>query len=108
MIAFICLFLPAVFALWLFEHIRKTELTRKQWFYRYCTNVLFINLATFAFRRFVLNKGYDPFGTLVEDISCVNGLHYLIVAIPAAILLAFLQILLTKHVTITIEGQKDA
>lgn len=108
MIALICLFLPAVFALWLFEHIRKTALTRRQWFYRYCTNVLFINLATFAFRLFVLDKGYSPFGTLLDDFSCVDGMHYLIVAVPVAIILAFLQILFSKHATVCVEEQKDA
>jgi len=108
MIALICLFLPAVFALWLFEHIHKTELTRKQCFYRYCTNVLFINLLTFAFRRLVLSKGYEPFGTLLEDFSSVDGMHYLIVAVPAATILAFLQILFTKYASITVEDQKNA
>ena len=108
MIAFICLFLPAVLCLRLFEYVRKITLTRRQWFYRYCNNVLFINLIIFALRRFVLSKGYDAFGGLLQDLSPVSGMNYLIIAIPVAIAVAFLQIFLVKHAKITLEEKEDA
>ena len=108
MIAFICLFLPAVLAMGLFERIGKTKLNRRQWFYRYCTNTLLINLICFAAMGFWLNTADAPFYTLYTDTTPAAALHYLIMAIPAAVILAFLQILLAKHTTITVEAQENA
>lgn len=105
MIAFICLFLPAVLAVWLYEHLRKTELSRKQWFYRYCANAVFINLACFAAKRFLLETGGDPFASLYADATPAAALNYLIMAVPAAAVFAFLQVIFTKHATITVEEE---
>ena len=50
MIAFICLFFPAVMGVWLFEHATKTKLEKRQLLYRYCFNVIVINFICFAIK----------------------------------------------------------
>lgn len=106
MIAFICLFFPAVLTAWLYEHLRRAELSRKQWLYRYCMNTLFINLACFAAKKLLLGTAGAPFVNLYTDVTPVAALNYLIMAIPAAVILAFVQVLLSKHASITVEDDK--
>lgn len=108
MIAFICLFLPAVIGVWLFEHLQKTSLRPKQWLYRCCANILLINGICFAIKRFLLGTGGEPFCSLYADTTPAAALNYLIMAIPAAVLAAFLQIVFAKHATVTVEEQEDA
>ena len=106
MIAFICLFFPAVLTVWLYEHLRQTELSRKQWLYRYCINTLFVNLACFAAKRLLLGTADAPFVNLYTDVTPAAALNYLGLAIPAAVVLAFVQVLLSKHANITVEDDK--
>lgn len=108
MIAFICLFLPAVLGVWLYEHLRKTNLCLKQWLYRFCANVVFINGICFAVKRFLLGTDQGYFYTLQTDVSPAAALNYLIMAIPVGVLAVFLQILFAKHVSITVEDEEDA
>ena len=108
MIAFICLFLPAVIGVWLFEHLQKAPLCRKQWLYRYCASTLLINGICFGIKRFLLGTGGEPFYSLYTDTTPAAGVNYLIMAIPAAVLVSFLQIVFAKHATITVEEQEDA
>lgn len=108
MIAFICLFLPAVLCVWLFEHLRKISLCRKQWLYRYCADIIFINSVCFAIKRFLLETGAAPFCSLYADTTPSAALNYLIMSIPTAVIFAYLQIILEKHAAITVEDQKDA
>ena len=104
MIAFICLFFPAVLGVWFFEHLRKKALTRRELFYRYCGNTIFINAICFVAKRFLLDTGFEAFA----DITPAAGLNYLIMSVPTALVLGFLQVILSKHADITIEEQTDA
>lgn len=108
MIAFICLFLPAVLCVWLFEHLCKTSLCRKQWLYRYCADVIFINAVCFAIKRFLLDTDAAYFGSFYTDATPSAGLNYLIMAVPTAIIFAFLQIVFVKHATLTVEEHEHA
>lgn len=108
MIAFICLFFPAVLGVWLFEHLQKATLRRRQWMYRYCANTIFINVICFAVKRFLLDTAAAPLSSLYADATPSAALNYLIMAIPAAVIVAFLQVVFAKHATVTVEEQKDA
>lgn len=44
---------------------------------------------------------------LVTDVTPAAALNYLIMAVPAAVIVAFLQVVFTKHATITVEEQKN-
>ncbi len=107
MIAFICLFLPAVLGVAIYEHLRKQKLCRRQWLYRYCTNAVFINMICFAVKRFLLGTGGDAFTGISGDATPATAVNYLIMAIPVSIVLAFLQVLWGKHTKITIEDDSN-
>ena len=104
MIAFICLFFPAVLGVWLFEHLRKAPLTRRELFYRYCSNTIFVNGICFMAKRFLLDTGCEAFA----DITPAAGLNYLIMAVPTALIFGFLQMVFSKCAAITVEEQEDA
>lgn len=103
MIAFMILFFPAVLATRLYEKLQKTDLTRKQWFCRYCTNALLINLFCFLVKVLILHTGTDSLRSWTGDATPSTAVNYLITAIPAAVILSFLQVLLTKHTKVDVE-----
>ena len=108
MIAFICLFFPAVITVWLYETAAGVDLGLKKWLYRYCASNLLVNLVCFGVKRYTLDSAGAPFYTLAVDVTPVAALHYLIMAIPSAAVLAFVQALLTKHGKVTLEdGNHD-
>lgn len=103
MIAFICLFFPAVLSVGLFEHLRKEKLSRRHWLYRFCANTLLINGICFAFKRFILHTASQPFFSLTADASPAAALNYMVMALPAALVLVFLEVLCAKHAAVTLE-----
>lgn len=107
MIALICLFFPAVLGVGLFERWQKTDLTRKQWLYRFCTNALFINCICFCVKRFLLNTAADPLYTLYVDITPIAALNYMIITIPTAVVFAFLQVVFSKTAKVTVEDNAN-
>ena len=108
MIAFICLFCPAVVTVWIYESIGNADLTPKKWLYRYCLSNLLVNLSCFGVKRCILQTASAPLYTLAADTAPVAALNYLIMAIPVAVILAFVQVLLTKHGKITVENKNNA
>lgn len=107
MIAFICLFFPAVITVWLYESAAGADLGLKKWLYRYCLSNLLVNLLCFGVKYLILNNAFEPFYTLAADVSPAAAVHYLIMAIPAAVVLAFMQVLLAKHRKISVEDAKN-
>lgn len=103
MVAFMCLFFPAVLCVGLFEHLKKERCSPRGWLYRFCTSALFINGLCFLVKRFLLGTADAPFFTLYADTTPIAALNYLVLAIPGMILFAFLQVLLSKHATVTVE-----
>ncbi len=106
MIAFIVLFFPAVLATAIYEGLKKTSLGRKQWLYRYCANVLFINLFCFLVKLAVLGTADAPLYTASMDITPHAAVNYLVMAIPAAVIFSFLQVLAKKHTKTEIEEKE--
>ena len=106
MIAFMILFFPAVLATAIYEGLKKTSLGRKQWLYRYCANVLFINLFCFLVKLAVLGTADAPLYTTSLDITPHAALNYLVMAIPAAVIFSFLQVLVNKKVKTEVEEKE--
>lgn len=106
MIAFMLLFFPAVLATAIYEGLKKTSLDRKQWLYRYCANVLLINLFCFLVKLIVLGTADAPLYTLSQDITPHAALNYLVMAIPAAVVFSFLQVLVNKKVKPEVEEKE--
>lgn len=107
MIAFICLFFPAVLSVWMYEKLTKADLSIKNWLYHYTLNTTAINLFCFLIKKVVLGTAGDPFYTLSVDTTPSAALNYLIVAIPTAVLLVFFKVLLSKTVRVTAEDERD-
>ena len=107
MIAFICLFFPAVLSVGLFEHLKKEKLTRRGWVYRFCANTLVINGICFAVKRFVLHTGLQAFGSLYADTTPSAALNYMVMAIPVALVLALLEILFSKYPIASVEVTRN-
>ena len=103
MIAFMILFFPAVLATRLYEKLQKTDLTRKQWLCRYCINALLINLFCFLIKVLILHTGTDPLYSWTGDVTPSTAANYLITAIPAAVVLSFLQVLINRHTKLDVE-----
>ena len=108
MVALIVLLCPAVLAVWCYEALTKTELTRKKWFYRYTLNLVGINLICFIMKRFVLNSASAVFYTLSEGMLPSVALNYLIMAIPAAVIFALLQVFCKKNIEVSVEDKSNA
>ena len=107
MIAFMILFFPAVIATRIFETVKKTDLSRKQWLCRYCTNALLINLFCFLVKALVLRTAAAPLYTLFADVTPSAAANYLIMAIPAAVALGFTQVFMSETVKVEVEEAED-
>lgn len=108
MIAFICLFFPAILSVWIYEKLTRTDLKGKQWLYFYIGANLFVNLLCFVAKKVLLGTAANPLYTLQKDITPSAACNYLIMAIPAAVFLAVFAVLLRKHTKITVEDNDDA
>jgi len=107
MIQFICLFMPAVLTLWLYEHLTKTNLKGKGWAYRYVLNVLLINGLCFGVKHYILHTGVYPLAQPPADMLPSAAINYLIMSIPLAVVLSLVQVFLHKHIQLTVEENKD-
>lgn len=105
MIAFICFFFPAVISLWLFEALLKRPLCRKQWLYRFCTNTLLINFICFGIKKFFLQTADSPLYSLNTDMYPSAAFNYMLMAVPAAIILVVFELLLSKKVKIELKEE---
>ena len=107
MLAFIVLFLPAVFSLWIYEALTKKELSLKKVIYRYSVNVVLINFLCFLIKCYVFNSGATSLLFDGKNMLPVSGFNYLILALPIAVMLAFLEVVISKKTVITVEENKD-
>lgn len=107
MIALITLFAPAVLAVGLFEKLSKRELGAKKWLYRFCFNALAINLIVFLIKKVILHTSTAPLYSLLTDMTPEVVIRYLIMAIPAAVVLVVVEILLSRHVKVGVEEEKE-
>lgn len=107
MTAFICFFFPAVASVWLVEYLFRQELRRKHWLYLFCTNTMIINFLCFTFKHLVLDTGGAPLYQWSTDMVPSAACHYLIMAIPSAMILAFVEVCAAKNTKIAIKDAVD-
>ena len=103
MITLICLLFPAVLSVWLYEKLAKHDLTKKNWCYLYVFNALVINVVCFLVKKLVLNTAQHS----MSDISPAGALNYLIMAMPTAAVLAYVESLLKKNTKVTVEDEDN-
>ena len=106
MTRFICMFFPALLALWIFEHLAKTDLSPKRTVYLYAFNVIVINVFVMLINRYVLRIEQHVASSLAE-FSTPGTVCYLAVAVPFGALLALLQRFWQKFVQVTVERNID-
>ena len=109
LIEFICLFFPAVLCVCIYEKLNKVTLNRRRWLCHFVLDALFINLFCFAVKSFVLDSGCQPLRPDGVNMTPFAAMNYLIITIPAAIVLAVVTSFLFKNVKIEIEedGNED-
>lgn len=105
MVALICLFFPAIVSVWIFEALSKEDLTGKKWGYQFVLNCLLINFACILVLRFLFGNASSY--VLNGDMHLQHAYNYLILAIPAAVVLSVMEVLLKKNVKITVEDKND-
>lgn len=107
MLAFICLFFPAVTSVWLFESLAKTEFSLKESIMRFCTNALIINLLCITVKKFFFATGENPLcseGDMVPNVAFV----YIIMALFFAICVTIFEVIFSKKIkSVTAEEVSD-
>ena len=108
MITFIMLFFPAALSMWLYEHVTKTDLSVKRWVSLYAVHNLLINFICLMLMRLVT----DQAGVYLYDrdigIPPITATDYMIKAIPVALAVGVLAILLHKTAKVELEANEDA
>ena len=104
MIGFISLFLPAVFALGLYETLAKTSLSVKKVIVRYCNYALFINFGCFAIKKYFLRTATE-FMFMNGDMLPLVAFNYIIMSLGVAVVLVVAEILLSKNIKINVEEE---
>lgn len=106
MIAFICLFFPAVISVWIFELLTKNQLSIKKCIYRFCLNSILINFLCFFIKKVFFNTATYPL-YYAPDMLPATAINYLIIAVPLAILIVLSEVLFSKHIKISVEENND-
>lgn len=106
MVSFICLFFPAVVALWLFEKVNHYHFNLKKMLYNYCIFNLCINGICFFIKEYLLNTGMYTLTGSMKDMSVTAAFHYLVMAIPLSIIFPLIATVLSRNIKITKESQK--
>lgn len=107
MITFIVLFLPAVLAVWIWETVSKTQLSKKKWLYLLSLNIMLVNLACFAIKKWILHTAANVLSGLAADMTPSVALNYLIMAIPVAIGLALVENFVFRHIRLRVEEDRE-
>lgn len=107
MVKFICLFLPAVLSVWLYEHLNKTGLKGRKWGYFYAMDLIVINGLCFAAKRYLLHTATYPLTDGTSDMIPSAALNYLIMSIPLAVITALVQVFCFRHTALSIEDAAD-
>ena len=108
MITFIMLFFPAALSMWLYEHVTKTDLTVKRWVNLYAVHNLLINFVCLMLMRLVTDQAGEYIYNREIDIPPYVATSYMIMAIPVAIALGVVAILLHKTVKVELENNEEA
>lgn len=108
MITFIMLFFPACLSMWLYEHVTKTDLSVKRWVSLYAVHNLLINFVCLMVMRLVTDQAGEFLYSREIDINPYVATNYMIKAIPVALVVAVIGILLHKTVKLELEANEDA
>lgn len=106
MIAFICLFFPAVVSVWIYDLLIKKQ-SKRQLIFRFCLNALIINGICFAVKSFLLSTGGELLYSFYGDMTPNVAVRYLIMAFPVCLLLGLVEVFLTKNVKVTVTDEKE-
>lgn len=107
MIAFICLFFPAVLTVGAFEVLTKQKLSVRAWVYRFCLNTVVINLLCFLCKKLAFYTAHVSLHTLEADMTPASALNYLLISAAAAAIFLVIQLFAAKHIQITLEEKTD-
>ena len=107
MITFIMLFFPAALSMWLYEYVTKSDLSVKRWVNLYAVHNLLINFICLMVMRLVTDQAGEFLYNREMDINPYAATNYLIKAIPTAICVGVLSILMHKTVKVEIEANDD-
>ena len=108
MITFIMLFFPAALSMWLYEHVTKTDLSVKRWVSLYAVHNLLINFVCLMLMRLVTDEAGEYIYNRDIDIPPYVATNYMIKAIPVAIVLGVVAVLLHKNVKVELESNEEA
>ena len=107
MIACICLLLPSVLSVWIYEGLRKEDLSVKRWLYHYALSVIAVNFLCFFVKQYILGTGEFPLWNFYTDVTPSAAANYLIMAVPAAAVFGIIRALLVRSVKIEIEDSHN-
>lgn len=107
MVTFIVLFLPAVLSVWIWEVICGKALCKKNWIYLLSLNVILINFGCFAVKKWLLLTAGNSLSSPAADMTPSAAVNYLIMAVPAAVVLAFIEKFFFKKVRLRVEGDDE-
>ena len=106
MLELLCLFFPAIPGTALTERLLQKRLTGKETLYLYSVECLCINFFVFLIKRFLFHSAIVPLNPQ-EGMTISAAMNYLIVALPAVPVFAFLTALVLKKADIRLERDKD-
>ena len=99
----ICLFFPAVLCVCIYEKLSKGTLSPRRWLYTFALDTVCINLFCFAVKSYILGSGGQPLRPDGINMTPHAALNYLIITVPAAVLLAVAAAFFSKNVSVKIE-----
>ena len=103
LIEIICLFFPALLCVCIYEKLSKVTLNIRHWLYAFALDTLCINLFCFAVNSCILGSGGQPLRPDGINMTPHAALNYLIITVPAAVLLAVAAAFFSKNVSVKIE-----
>ena len=107
MITFIILFFPACLSMWLYEHVTKVDLSVKRWVNLYAVHNLLINFTCMMLMRLVTDQAGSYLYDRNIDIPAITATNYMVKAIPVALGVAVIAILLHKTVKVQLESDEN-
>ena len=107
MILFICLFFPAVLAVWIYEALTKRKLGIKGWVYRFCFNATVINLFVFLVKKFVSHTSNELIALPGAEVVPEIAIRYLVMALPAAIVSGIVCAFASRYAKVEMEQKQD-
>ncbi len=107
MIEFICLFLPALVCVSIFEKLKKNRLSVRDFIFLYAFDNIIINGIIFAAKKFVFRTGDMVFGSFQSDTTPTAGFSFLLLGMFFSIILAFVEVIISQNFEVKVKELKD-